>query len=87
MSDSIQEIWTAKQEDKLKELGKAFDNTAELYRKIALQENRIAELESALDAEHDARVRAERVAGTFGGSTAAEYNAPVEPHPLLTTES
>ncbi|WP_299085184.1 hypothetical protein [uncultured Paraglaciecola sp.] len=51
MSDSIQEIWTAKQEEKLHEIGKAFDNTAELYRKIALQEKRIVELEEALNLE------------------------------------
>lgn len=41
MSDSIQEIWTESQEEKLKELGKAFHETAGMYK-------RIAELEAAL---------------------------------------
>lgn len=48
MTNNIQEIWTAKQEEKLRELGKAFDNTAELYRKITLLEHRVTELESEL---------------------------------------
>lgn len=46
MTNKVQEIWTAKQEEKLRELGKAFDNTAELYRKITLLEHRVTELEA-----------------------------------------